>query len=342
VRISGQDVERGTFSHRHSVLNDQKYKKNYTPLFSVCKDTTDFQACNSHLSEYSVLGFELGFSQYNPDSLVMWEAQFGDFANGAQIIIDQFIASGETKWNVPTGLVMLLPHGMDGQGPEHSSCRVERFLQMMDDDPRVLPDLTSQKSWSIQKSNMQVCNPTSTANYFHLLRRQMKRKFRKPLIIPAPKKLLRLKAACSNLDEFAEGLFFQKVRQDPEALKNAKGIKKVLVCTGQVYHDLIAERAKLKRNDVAIITVEQIAPFPYQDVHEAIKPFNNAHFVWVQEEHMNQGSWDYVEPRINNLLKFTNKGPVKYVGRHPSSSPAAGHQDSHDHELAKFLKEAFI
>jgi 2-oxoglutarate dehydrogenase E1 component len=246
VRLSGQDVERGTFSHRHAVLHDQKTGKKYTPLMSMAKNPNHFQIHNSHLSEFAVLGFELGFSYYSPDSLVIWEAQFGDFANGAQTIADQFISSGESKWNVASGLTLLLPHGMDGQGPEHSSSRIERFLEMMDDDYRKIPDASLQ----IQGTNMQICNPTYSANYFHLLIRQMKRQFRKPLIIPSPKKLLRLKGANSNIEDFGEGLRFVKVRPEYNAQvnANAKNVKKLLVCSGQVYYDLLARREKTNRN----------------------------------------------------------------------------------------------
>jgi 2-oxoglutarate dehydrogenase E1 component len=246
VRLSGQDVERGTFSHRHAVLHDQITGKKHTPIEAAAKNISNFQIHNSHLSEFAVLGFELGFSYCSPDSLVMWEAQFGDFTNGAQVIIDQFLSSGESKWNVPSGLTLLLPHGMDGQGPEHSSCRIERFLEMMDDDYRKIPDVKLQ----IQGSNMQICNPSFSANYFHVLLRQIKRQFRKPLIVPAPKKLLRLKAANSNIEDFGEGLRFMKVRPEynPEVNKHKGGVKKVLICSGQVYYDLINRREKLKRN----------------------------------------------------------------------------------------------
>jgi len=246
VRLSGQDVERGTFSHRHAVLHDQVSGEKYIPMLNVVKNPHNFQIHNSHLSEFAVLGFELGFSYYSPDSLVMWEAQFGDFANGAQIIIDQFISSGESKWNVPTGLTLLLPHGMDGQGPEHSSCRIERFLELMDDDYRKIPDVNLQ----IQKTNMQLCNPSFSANYFHLLLRQVKRQFRKPLIVPSPKKLLRFKQANSNIEDFNEGLRFLKVRPEykAEVLANASNVKKVLICSGQVYYDLWNRREQLKRN----------------------------------------------------------------------------------------------
>ena len=246
VRLSGQDVERGTFSHRHAVLHDQINGKSYTPLLNVTKNPKHLQIHNSHLSEFAVLGFELGFSNYSPDSLVMWEAQFGDFSNGAQVIIDQFICSGESKWNVPTGLTLLLPHGMDGQGPEHSSCRIERYLELVDDDHRKIPDVNLQ----IQGTNMQVCNPSFSANYFHVLLRQIKRQFRKPLIIPSPKKLLRFKGANSSIEDFAEGQRFMKVRPEysMDILKNANNVKRVLICSGQVYYDLLARREKLKRN----------------------------------------------------------------------------------------------
>jgi 2-oxoglutarate dehydrogenase E1 component len=252
VRLSGQDVERGTFSHRHAVLNDQINGNRYVPLAQLCKNNPDnFQIKNSHLSEFAVLGFELGYSYYNPNCLVMWEAQFGDFANGAQIIIDQFIGSGEAKWNTPSGLTLLLPHGMDGQGPEHSSARLERFLELMDDDYRKIPEVfSSDHVMQIQKTNMQVCNPTFSANYFHLLIRQLKRQFRKPLIIATSKKLLRFKLANSNIEEFGENLRFTQVRQEAssEILSKPENVKKLLICSGQVYYDLIHRREKLERN----------------------------------------------------------------------------------------------
>lgn len=209
----------------------------------------NFQIHNSHLSEFAVLGYELGFSYYSPDALVHWEAQFGDFVNGAQVIIDQFISSGETKWSVSTGLVLLLPHGMDGQGPEHSSCKIERFLALMDDDSRVIPDLRSDRSLQIQNANMQICNPTFSANYYHVLMRQIKRHFRKPLIIPSPKKLLRFKQAMSPIEEFGEAKRFTKVRNeiDQEICTNSKNVVKLLICSGQVYYDLLSRRQALKR-----------------------------------------------------------------------------------------------
>jgi 2-oxoglutarate dehydrogenase E1 component len=249
VRLTGQDVERGTFSHRHALLHDQNNDNHYIPLQKVATRKENFQVHNSHLSEFAVLGYELGFSYYSPDALVMWEAQFGDFVNGAQTIIDQFISSGESKWKVPTGLVLLLPHGMDGLGPEHSSCKIERFLALMDDDPRNIPDLNSDRSLQIQNANMQICNPTFAANYFHVLMRQIKRHFRKPLIIPSPKKLLRFKGATSCVEEFAEGLKFTKVRTEIDAniAKNAKQINRLLICSGQVYYDLLARRESLGR-----------------------------------------------------------------------------------------------
>lgn len=249
VRLTGQDVERGTFSHRHSIVHDQNDGSKYFPLKQIAKNPQNIQIHNSHLSEFAVLGFELGFSYYNPDSLCMWEAQFGDFVNGAQVIIDQFLTSGESKWNVQSGLVLLLPHGMDGQGAEHSSCRIERFLESMDDDPRKIPNINESVVFQIRNSNLQICNPTSAANYFHALIRQLKRQFRKPLIIPSPKKLLRFKGACSNIEEFAENLKYIKVRSEtnPEIVKNAKKVKKLLICSGQVYYDLVARREKVGR-----------------------------------------------------------------------------------------------
>lgn len=253
VRLTGQDVERGTFSHRHAMIHDQRNDQRYVPMYEVASHKNNFQVHNSHLSEFAVLGYELGFSYYSPQSLVMWEAQFGDFVNGAQVIIDQFISSGESKWGVSTGLVLLLPHGMDGNGPEHSSCKIERFLTLMDDDPRDIPELNSEKNLQIQNANMQICNPTFAANYFHCLMRQIKRNFRKPLIIPAPKKLLKFKAANSSIEEFGEGLRFKKVRPESDMTIVNNNVKRVLICSGQVYYDLVSKRDQLNRKVKRII-----------------------------------------------------------------------------------------
>lgn len=302
VRLSGQDVERGTFSHRHSVVHDQKNFLTYRPIDTIAKNPKNLQICLSPLSEYAVLGFELGFSYYDPNTLVMWEAQFGDFANGAQVIVDQFISSGESKWNICSGLVLLLPHGMDGQGPEHSSCRIERYLELLDDHPEDFNYKESEKS--IITTNIQVCNPTTPANYFHLLLRQIRRTFRKPLIIPTPKRLLRLKEAQSDLSEFDENRSFEKVRKenDKDVISNAKNVKVIIFCSGNVYYDLIAERKKLKIKNVAILTIEQIAPMPYIEIANALKDYQNVSEIkWVQEEHLNSGCWTYVQPRLNSV-----------------------------------------
>lgn len=341
VRISGQDVERGTFSHRHSVIHDQENFNKYRPLDCVTNNSDNLQTCLSHLSEFAVLGFELGFSYYNPEALVIWEAQFGDFANGAQVIIDQFIASGESKWNSQSGLVLLLPHGMDGQGPEHSSCRIERFLQLIEDNPN---ELNLDSLNQIKKSNMQVCNPTFSANYFHTLLRQQRRNFRKPLIIPSPKKLLRFKDASSSITQFGEGTSFEKVRGEtnPHILQHPDKVKNVLICQGQVYYDLLAYREEKKIHDFAIVTLEQIAPIPYSDLIEKIKIFKNAQIRWVQEEHLNQGCWTYVEPRLRTLLSHMNKPTnISYAGRGPAASSATGFKKSHDEELKNLVNQAF-
>lgn len=247
IRVSGQDVERGTFSHRHAVVHDQLKNYKYCPINSI-SDKNQFQIGNSHLSEFAVLGFEVGYSYYDPDHLVIWEAQFGDFSNEAQTIIDQFLSSQEQKWGVQSGIVLLLPHGMEGQGAEHSSCRIERFLQMLDDNPLDLPNfgIINDRNSMI---NMQVANPTTSANYFHLLRRQLRRQYRKPLIVPSPKKLLKFKQAGSTIEEF-EREEFLKVRPDEnkDVIKNADKVKRILACSGPVYYDLIKRREDEKRN----------------------------------------------------------------------------------------------
>lgn len=347
MRVSGQDVERGTFSHRHAHVFYQDRDGSYIPLNNVVPQGSirSFIASNSHLSEFAVLGYELGYAQANPNSLGIWEAQFGDFANGAQVIIDQFFCSGEAKWNVKNGLVMLLPHGFDGNGPEHSSCRMERFLQLTDQDCAVPANAESYSRADVLKgTNMQVVNCSTAANYFHLLRAQMRLPFRKPLVVAAPKKLLRYKGACSTIEEFTEGSQFLPVIGDknPKALKPSQ-IKKVVLCSGQVYYDLEATRAKEGRNDVAIVRLESLCPFPFKEVIAELKQYSNASVCWAQEEPKNAGGWTHVEPRIRNVLSHVGRKGVEpaYAGRPMMAAVSTGYSGSHKESLEQLLKDAF-
>ncbi len=322
VRLAGQDSGRGTFSQRHSVLRDQITNKYYTPLNNISKKQKRFEVIDSLLSEFAVLGFEHGYAISEPTTLVVWEAQFGDFANGAQVIIDQFIASAERKWSRSSGLVMLLPHGYEGQGPEHSSARLERFLQLCAQD------------------NIQVINCTTPANYFHALRRQMHREFRKPLIIMTPKSLLRNKKCVSNIEDFSKKNSFHRILPDHAAIKDYnliklkvdKKIKKVIMCSGKIYFDLLEGREKLKNDSVYLIRLEELYPFPIKKLAQELKRFKkNAKFYWCQEEPQNMGPWNsarnYIE-WILNYIKADDKG-VNYIGRKPAASPATGYVKKH-------------
>ncbi len=333
VRLSGQDVQRGTFSQRHAVLADQDTEKRYTPLNHLVKEQKcKLEVINSLLSEEAVLGFEYGYSLAEPNKLVLWEAQFGDFANGAQVVFDQFISSGERKWLRMSGLVCLLPHGYEGQGPEHSSARLERFLQMCAED------------------NMQVANCTTPANYFHILRRQLKRDIRKPLIIMTPKSLLRHKRATSKLSEIGEGTSFHRLLWDDaeilegQAIKLAADgdIKRVVMCSGKVYYDLYEEREKRGINDIYLLRVEQLYPWPHKALIQELSRFKAAEFVWCQEEPYNMGAWSFAQPNIERVLEFVgaaNPRP-RYAGRPPSASTATGLMSKHLRELKTFLEEA--
>jgi 2-oxoglutarate dehydrogenase E1 component len=322
VRLAGQDSGRGTFSQRHSVLRDQITNKYYTPLNNISKKQKRFEVIDSLLSEFAVLGFEHGYAISEPTTLVVWEAQFGDFANGAQVIIDQFIASAERKWSRSSGLVMLLPHGYEGQGPEHSSARLERFLQLCAQD------------------NIQVINCTTPANYFHALRRQMHREFRKPLIIMTPKSLLRNKKCVSNIEDFSKKNSFHRILPDHAGIKDYnliklkvdKKIKKVIMCSGKIYFDLLEGREKLKNDSVYLIRLEELYPFPIKKLAQELKRFKkNAKFYWCQEEPQNMGPWNsarnYIE-WILNYIKADDKG-VNYIGRKPAASPATGYVKKH-------------
>ncbi len=333
VRFSGQDVERGTFSQRHSVLIDQETERRYKPLSNIREGQGKYEVINSMLSEEAVLGFEYGYSLSEPNALTLWEAQFGDFANGAQVVFDQFISSGERKWLRMSGLVCLLPHGYEGQGPEHSSARLERFLQMCAED------------------NMQVANCTTPANYFHILRRQLNRDFRKPLILMTPKSLLRHKRAVSRLDEMAEGTSFHRVLWDDaqylkgEKIKLAKDnkIRRVVLCTGKVYYDLYEEREKRGIDDVYLLRVEQLYPFPLKALVTELSRFKNADIVWCQEEPKNMGSWSFVEPYLAWVLEQATskvKRP-RYAGRPASAATATGLMSTHLAQLNAFLEEVF-
>ena len=333
VRLSGQDVQRGTFSQRHAVLVDQENEKRYTPLNHLVKDQkVKIDAINSMLSEEAVLGFEYGFSLAEPNALTIWEAQFGDFANGAQVVFDQFISSGERKWLRMSGLVCLLPHGYEGQGPEHSSARLERYLQMCAED------------------NMQVANCTTPANYFHILRRQLKRDIRKPLIIMTPKSLLRHKRATSPLSLMDEGTTFHRLLWDDaemipgEAtkLKPDEKIRRVILCSGKVYYDLYDEREKRGLDDIYLLRVEQLYPWPHKALINILARFKGAEFVWCQEEPYNMGAWSFVQPNIERVLEFIgakNTRP-RYAGRPASASTATGLMSRHLKELKTFLEEA--
>eukprot|EP01134_Creolimax_fragrantissima_P007928 CFRG7928T1 len=344
VRLSGQDVERGTFSQRHHVLHDQKNESTYVPLQNLGEGQAPYSVCNSSLSEYGVLGFELGYSMANPNALVMWEAQFGDFANGAQIVFDQFLSSGEQKWLRQTGLTVLLPHGYEGQGPEHSSARLERFLQQSDDADDVIPDMQTNARKQIQDTNWQVMNCSTPANYYHALRRQVHREFRKPLILMTPKKLLRLKACTSTLEEMAEGTRFRRVINEESIPSGSTDVKRVIFCSGKVKYELMEAREQYgKGKEVAIASVEQISPFPFDLINRQMECFPNADIVWVQEEPKNMGAWTYVNPRIETALKAstTHAGArPAYIGRVSSASTATGVKKQHKIEEEAFLKKA--
>ncbi|MEJ2529296.1 MAG: 2-oxoglutarate dehydrogenase E1 component [Gammaproteobacteria bacterium] len=324
VRLSGQDSGRGTFSQRHSVLVHQEDESRYIPLNHIRDDQAKFEVIDSPLSEAAVLGFEYGYSLSEPDTLVLWEAQFGDFANGAQMVIDQFITSGESKWLRMSGLVLLLPHGHEGQGPEHSSARLERYLQLCAQD------------------NIQVVNVSTPANYFHVLRRQMHSNFRKPLVIMAPKSLLRHKLCVSTLEQMGPDSNFQRVLGESEILVANEGVKRVVLCSGKVYYDLIQQRAERKIDDVAIIRVEQIYPWPRDLLIEQIGQYPNADLIWCQEEPANMGAWSFVLPRLQYILDIVsciNKRPV-YVGRAASASPATGYMSAHTKEQQLLVEQA--
>lgn len=325
VRLSGQDVGRGTFSQRHSVVYDQTNENRYRPLNNIKEGQATYEVHDSPLSESAVLGFDYGFSLAEPHALVCWEGQFGDFANGAQIIIDQFIASSESKWLRMSGIVLLLPHGYEGQGPEHSSCRIERFLQLSAED------------------NWQVANCTTPANYFHILRRQMRRSYRKPLILATPKSLLRHKSCISKLAEFGSKTSFQRVIGDSSAtLRAANKISRVVICSGKVYYDLLESRDKQNNDDVAIVRLEQFYPFPHKDLARELARYPNAEVTWCQEEPENQGGWTFVDRRIEGVLtelKGKAKRPV-YAGRAPAAAPATGSLKRHNKEQTALLEAA--
>jgi 2-oxoglutarate dehydrogenase E1 component len=320
VRLSGQDCRRGTFSQRHAVFYDYETRDRHIPLEHLSADQAKFCVYNSFLSEFAVLGFDYGYSLGYPSMLTLWEAQFGDFSNGAQVIIDQFISSAESKWQTPSDLVMLLPHGYEGMGPEHSSARLERFLQLC------------------AASNLIVGNFTTPAQYFHALRRQKRRDFRKPLILMTPKSLLTRAEAVSQESDFLEGTCFQEVLPDTRNFANTADVSRVVFCTGKVFYDLVAKREEIGNQNTAILRIEQLYPFHHEMVEALISQYPNAStFVWCQEEPLNMGAWSYVAPRLEKVVG----SKVRYAGRGTASSPAAGSKAMHYREQKALLAEAF-
>ncbi|XP_071011359.1 2-oxoglutarate dehydrogenase complex component E1-like [Oncorhynchus clarkii lewisi] len=344
IRLSGQDVERGTFSHRHHVLHDQKIDRRICiPMNHISPNQAPYTVCNSSLSEYGVLGFELGFAMASPNALVLWEAQFGDFHNTAQCIIDQFICPGQAKWVRQNGIVLLLPHGMEGMGPEHSSARPERFLQMCNEDPDTYP-IFSAEEFAVRQlydCNWIIVNCSTPANYFHVLRRQILQAFRKPLIVITPKSLLRHPEAKSSFDDMLPGTHFQRLIPDSGPVcENPEAVKRIVFCTGKVYYELTRERNNRGNDDtVAIARIEQLSPFPFDQVKVETDRYPNADLVWCQEEHKNQGYYDYVKPRLRTTVDRTR--PVWYAGRGPAAAPATGNKAAHLVELQRFLDTAF-
>jgi 2-oxoglutarate dehydrogenase E1 component len=334
VRLSGQDCERGTFSQRHSVIHDQVNGNQYTPLNNIDPSQNRYEVINSMLSEEAVLGFEYGYSLAEPNALTIWEAQFGDFVNGAQVLIDQFISSGERKWLRMSGLVLMLPHGYEGQGPEHSSARLERYLQLCAED------------------NMQVANCTTPANYFHILRRQLKRDFRKPLLLMTPKSLLRHKRCVSSLEDMGPSSTFHRLLWDDAETPNGKTdiklqsddkIRRVILCSGKVYFDLLEDREKRGIDDVYLMRLEQLYPFPAKALHDELSRFKNAEVVWCQEEPKNMGAWFFIQPYVEWVLEQMDRAGERprYVGRAASASTATGLMRTHLAQLQAFLDEAF-
>ncbi|HQQ69149.1 MAG TPA: 2-oxoglutarate dehydrogenase E1 component [Alicycliphilus sp.] len=327
IRLSGEDSGRGTFTHRHAVIHDQKREKwdegTYVPLQNVAENQAPFTVIDSILSEEAVLAFEYGYASNDPNTLVIWEAQFGDFANGAQVVIDQFIASGEVKWGRVNGLTLMLPHGYEGQGPEHSSARLERFMQLAAD------------------TNMQIVQPTTASQIFHVLRRQMVRNLRKPLVIMTPKSLLRNKDATSPLSEFTKGGFQTVLGERDEAIqKNAAKVKRVIACSGKVYYDLVKKRTEAERGDVAIIRVEQLYPFPHKAFAAELKKYPNAtDIVWCQDEPQNQGAWFFIQHNIHENMQDGQK--LGYAGRAASASPAVGYAHLHQDQQKSLIEAAF-
>jgi 2-oxoglutarate dehydrogenase E1 component len=316
IRISGQDAERGTFSHRHAVLHDVNTGETYTPLANLPQATGAFEIYNSPLAETAVLGFEYGFSVAAPDELVLWEAQYGDFANVAQPIFDQFISAARAKWRQESGLVLLLPHGYEGQGPEHSSARLERFLQLSAED------------------NMVVAYPSTPSQYFHILRRQAARRPQKPLVLMQPKSLLRLPAATSKLEALANDQF-KPVIDDPIASQNRDAVQRLVFCTGKIYYELVA--AGEHPVNVALIRVEELAPWP-REIGELVDQYPNVdEVVWAQEEPKNMGAWTYIQPRLRASIGTLTT--LRYIGRPERSSPAEGYKSSHDVEQARIIRD---
>ncbi|MEL7121485.1 MAG: thiamine pyrophosphate-dependent enzyme, partial [Bacteroidota bacterium] len=318
VRMSGQDVKRGTFSHRHAILRDGNTFEEFNRLHGMAKGQGKFRIFNSLLSEFAVMGFEYGYSLATPNALVIWEAQFGDFSNGAQSMFDQFLAAAESKWRRMSGLTLLLPHGYAGQGPEHSSARLERYLQ------------------ACAEYNLTVANVTTPANFFHLIRRQLERPFRKPLVVMSPKSLLRHPECVSDVSEFTSGSNFKEVIDDATiGPRSGKKVNRVLLCTGKIYYDLLAKQREDKRSDIAIVRLEQLYPLPMKQIEQLLtERYSNAEVYWVQEEPANMGAWSFILTNYEGRM-------LKLISRKASASPATGFKKVHDQQQAEIINKAF-